>query len=147
MRIQRCAIVVLVVLATIAGEPGTVFTGDLFFDIPLNEIKITFGELPKPRDESNSFHVDPRWPHMRPTVALDAAGEAYLSISDDQLWAFRFQGAGNLTTSHVLIRGSPKGNEIVGQMSLPTHEPGGMKLVKFSVSPTAAKGSAREAFY
>ena len=32
-------------------------------------------------------------------------------------------------------------------MSLPTHEPGGMKLVKFSVSPTAAKESAREAFY
>src|SRR5262249_17009715 len=123
----------------------TLLANDAFYDIPLSELKITSGELPK-ADATERLRLDGRWDAMVPRAVLDGPGEAYLEIDPDTLTAFRFRGEGDFTGAHLLIR-AEAGKELSGGLSIPNSTPDRMTLVHYKVSASAARDSAREPFF
>ncbi|HZZ28113.1 MAG TPA: hypothetical protein VFE46_08930 [Pirellulales bacterium] len=115
---------------------------DAFFDIPLADLKITSGELPKP---NRKFHFQAGWNAMVPDVTLDGEGEAYLDVPDQSFWNFQTL-QNDFSQGHLFIR-APEKRDVAGRMGLPTDDMSGMNLVKFDVPATAAKKLAEEGFY
>ena len=146
MRTHHRLIVLLVVAATIAIRSAAVLAGDAFFDIPLGELKISSGELPKAATTTESFRFDPRGALRYYRAVLDGEGEAYLNIGAEQRLAFQFQATDDLSTCHLLIR-APQGKDISGKLALPTRDSDKMTLVSFSVPAAKANDSAQERFW
>ncbi len=132
-------------LFPVGVQSARVLAEDAFYDVPLSDLKITAGGLPKVNTDDGRFRFDPRWEVMEPTVWLDGEGEAYLMLESQDLWNLRFHGQDDLLDKHLRIR-APKGKDVKGWLTLPKTEAAEMKQVGFAVPASAAKDSAQEAF-
>jgi hypothetical protein len=137
----------LVVLATFLAASWVwnykAFTQELYYRIPVQELKITEGSLPVYKaDARNSFRLYPQWEAMRPVAVLDLPAEGYLEVDQNTVWsALQYP-----TSSHLIFR-APAGSEVHGVMSLPTHELNGMTRVAFSIPEGKAKEVSAEKYY
>src|SRR3954451_4521766 len=118
MRILPHWIAVVTILALGAAWPNTAAAADAFYDVPISDLKITSGQLPK-RDESARVHrFDRLRSAMIPRVVLNVGGEAYLKLPNDELWRFRSGDWPDWPTSRVVVRAAAAG-DVTGQLILP----------------------------
>ncbi len=149
MRTLSCWIALLTILALEGALPIASAADDAFYDVPLSELKITSGQLPKREGQAALHQFDPRRIAMRPRVYLDGAGEAYVKLANDDFWSLRFRNWlewPDWSMSHVLVRAHAN-RDIAGQLILPREDAMGMQRVEFTIPASAAKESSREAFY
>ncbi len=146
MRTTRHLKVSLIIIATMVSRTAVVAADDAFFDIPLSELKIISGELPKSAIATDSFRFGPRAMLMYYRAALDGEGEAYLNIGPEQQLAFQYQATDDLSTCHLLIR-APRGKDVTGKLALPSPSSDKMTLVSFSIPAAKANDSAQERFW
>jgi hypothetical protein len=146
MRALPGRIAFLTIRALGAALPIAVKAGDVFYDVAISELKITSGELPKSEDPSRSHRFNSRGSAVFPRVFLGGAGEAYLKIANDDVWRVRSGDWSELAKSHVVVRKGAAG-DVAGQVILPDSDANGMQRVGFTIAASAAKESAREAFY
>jgi hypothetical protein len=130
-------------LLAIVGSPHRLFADDAFYEIPLSELKIISGELPKAKSESAPIHSDPEWWHaMDPNITIEGPGEGYL---DHQFNPWLRTWDENISQSRLAVR-APRGKDVRGQMALPNASGSGMSIIRFSIPASAASDDAQEKF-
>lgn len=124
---------------------------DAYFAIPLGELNITEGELPKP-DQPAAQRPFPsvRAPWLgqwnRPYATLQGAGEAYVgALSGTDGPAVPAQVPGWLTSQRLVLR-APRGKQIQGHLFLPQASEADMTVVAFTVTPDQARSDATATF-
>ena len=117
---------------------------DVFYDVPLSDLKITAGEFPS-KSTMEKVDFDWRSEMLSPLPALDGAGDVYLDMPDQFFWGLHAL-ADDLSKAHLLIRAT-QGKDVPGRVGLPNVAGTNLSPVKFSVPASGAKESAREAFY
>jgi len=143
MRPDRTAFAAVYFLLAAIGGPAVLLADDAFYDIPLSELKLTSGELPKAVSDASPLRSDPEWWHaMYPRVEIEQSGEGYL---DHHFNPWLQSWDENVSQSHLTIR-APKGKEVRGLMTLPNASGSGMTIVKFSIPGSAASDTAQEKF-
>ena len=139
--------IALITILALDGAPLIAAAADdVFYDVPLSELKITSGQLPKGENVARSRRFSPRGSVVLPRVFLDGAGEAYLKVADDEIWRMRAGDWFDWSKSHVLVRAAAVG-DIAGQLILPSGDADGMQRAGFTIPASAAKESAREQFF
>lgn len=117
---------------------------DAYFRVPVGEVKLVEGALPKDKDEANiSWRARET---LRPYAVLDGRGEAYLTTTDES------EGRGNpwrrewSLSSGVLVARAEAGADLTGWMYLPNADWSGLTPIKFRVEGAARSDLARTAF-
>ena len=149
MRIAlRHPMLLALAIAAVTQSPYC-FAEDAFFEIPLSQLKITAGKLPDLtfKGAQPIAHWDPRWQVMAPVVVLDGPGEGYADIPNFPTGPWFVPQQQHEASSPSLLIHASKGKDVTGRMSLPKADGFGMTLIRFEAPGTAAKASAREAFY
>jgi hypothetical protein len=146
MRGSPSRIALLTILAIYGARPIVAAADDTFYDVALSELKSTSGQLPKGEDHAQPHRFDVGRGFTLPPVLLDSAGEAYLKITNDEVWRLRSGDWPNWSTGHVLVRAAV-GGDVAGQLILPRGDAGEMQRVGFTIPASAAKQSASEPFY
>src|SRR5208337_559539 len=68
----------ILVFAVALSSAGLVPAKDVFYDLPVRDLKLVEGRLPNPPDNSGARYYQ-RMPAMEPYAVLDGTGEAYLT--------------------------------------------------------------------
>ena len=143
------AVAVLVVLAS-----GTaVLAEDVYFDVPLRELKITEGKLPENRRDvtPENWRRGAREP-LLPRVVLDGPGEAFpTGLVNPEIQAISAATGAAFPETGVadarLTACVPKADkDVTGRLWLPKPDGSGMVMVRFSIPASATKPKARDAF-
>jgi hypothetical protein len=119
---------------------------DAFYDVPVSDLKITSGQLPKSEDHTGLHPFNLRRIAMHPRIILEGTGEAYLKVPDNAVWRLRSGDWPDWPTSHVVVRAAA-GGDVTGQIVLPGSDADGVQQIGFKIAASAAKDSAREPFY
>ncbi|MSR60076.1 MAG: hypothetical protein EXS05_20960 [Planctomycetaceae bacterium] len=134
----------LVCLATLCGWPLAAETAparDAYFRVPIDELKITAGELPKtpPADPVFFRGFNPAREQIQPYVVLDGPGEAY--VTSTGAWE-----TSPVAAVQALLFRVPQERDITGTLYVPKPDRDGLSQVKFSVSAAAADPQQRTPF-
>jgi len=138
----------ILVLALVLGSPGLVPAKDAFYDIPIRDLKLVEGRLPKQPDSPN-WRFTQRMQAMEPYAVVDDPGEAYLTGpgTEGESWSgYGGPGAAGQPDIHVHLS-APEGEEIKGRLALVKTDASGMDLLRFVVPASAARPEAKEPFY
>jgi hypothetical protein len=146
MRTYPTVIVVATLSILVVAKTTAALADDAFFDIPISDLKITSGELPKTKNDEEGYRYDPRREAMIPKIVLEGDGEAYLHSPNNRFWPGRYGDDSEMLTAHVLIR-APKDKDVSGLLTLPKHGGAGMALIKFALPASKANDSAKENLY
>ncbi len=119
---------------------------DVFYDVPLSELKITSGQLPKGENVARPRPFSPRGSAFYPRIFLSGGREAYLKVADEDVWRVRFGDWPDWSKSHVMVRTDAAG-DVAGELILPGGDAESMQRVGFTIAASAAKESARVPFY
>ncbi|HEY2762227.1 MAG TPA: hypothetical protein VGI75_15820, partial [Pirellulales bacterium] len=134
-RFHLCGFFVAIFMMTTARHAAS--AADKFYDIPLSDLKITEGKLPKADEESQWNDYDPQGAAKRPRIVLDGSDEAYFKSQD---------GSSNLALGHIVVR-APDAKEVHGLLFLPKANGTGVARLAFSIAPAQASESAKETYY
>ena len=118
----------LLVLAVALGSAGLSQAKDVYYNIPLRDLKLVEGRLP---DQSNNPNYR-NWQTLRgmePYVAVEGPGEAYVSMPMEYWINARV----------------PEGKEIRGRLVVFRADGSGMDLLRF-VFPASAAIADKQAF-
>ena len=134
-------------LSLIAGAmvAGQVAAEDVFYRVPLADLKLTEGELPV--DETDSAYNWRTWEHreaMQPRVELDGDGEAYFGISGSQ--RPRWEAPSLLRSNGLIAVRLATRRDITGSLYFPKSDCSGMVKLRFSI-PASAGQEDGEPFY
>ena len=123
------------------GGPASASADETFFQIPLTELSVTEGELP--RDLVSWRARFEGGDAVRPRVVLDGSASAYLHVPGEPPTVHMQRD-----NTSLVIRASQR-EQITGRMFLPQTAEGEarMRIVPFTVSADRADSEAREAFY
>jgi hypothetical protein len=144
--VRRCARHV-VGAACVLSWSAAVRADDSYFQIPLANLKITEGTLPRlePEDSTSSGTYGPSRGYLTPYAVLDGAGEVYVTGMDAYFGGYPPYVERNSVRT-VCIRG-PHGAEISGTLYVPNAPRSGLKKVRFNVPASAADPKAHKSFY
>lgn len=145
MRVLTCCTVLITILAVNAIRSGAAETKEVFFEVALSDLQITSGQLPKSKADEPWRRGGSRLTVMQPRVLLAGGGEAYLRMTNDEIWRLRFGGSPDWSTEHIVVRAAA--GDVKGQIILPNSDAEGMQRVDFSIPAAAAKDAARWPFY
>ena len=144
------------------GLAATAHAGDAYYNIPVQDLKLVDGTLPK--RERWDWRAYVKLTRLPPAVALDGPGEVYMvgNLVPGENWgpsvaapAFAVpppvpgaQRPGDPIGPGVrlLIR-AEAGKDLGGVLVLPNSDLSGMVALRFTVPASAAKPEAKEAFY
>jgi hypothetical protein len=135
-------------LTAALGLSGWAQANDLYYDIPVGDLKLIEGRLPERKGNANWRYAQ-RFQEMEPRAGVDGPGEAYVTGPGTQgdYWSLFGNPQGNVRpANHVLIR-APEGDEVQGRLIFPRSDASGMELLKFVVPASAARPEAKQAFY
>ncbi len=135
----------ILVLALALGCTGLAQAKDVYYDIPVRDLKSVEGRLP----ERNNGRYYQRLQTMGPYAVVEGSGEAYLSgpgAGGDDWFQFGSPQAQAQSESHILLR-APEGEEIKGRLVIVNTDASGMDLLRFVVPVSATKPEAKEPFY
>lgn len=138
----------ILVLAAALGSTGLTQAKDVYYDIPVAELKLTEGRLPNRSNRPNWRHFE-RVQATEPYAVVDGSGEAYLTgpgAAGDYWNNFADSRVDSRPEMHVLFR-APEDQEVKGRLVLVNADATGMDLLRFSVPASAAKPEAKEPFY
>ena len=134
---------VLVVAAAVDAE-------DIYYRVPIDDLKITEGSRPKPPSNSDWRLRERAWA-MLPYAVLDGAGEVYVGTTNPTRsgpgampvlpWSMP-----ELMGNAVFIRTTQAG-DVTGRLFYPKPDWSGMVAVKFAIPATAATTDGHEPFY
>ena len=136
----------LLVTACILAASAIAQAEDAYYDIPIRDLKLVEGTLPKPGDQSDWRHYE--WGQsMQPYAILDGRGQVYLSGSAGQgafgdIWSYARRQP---ERSNIHIR-APEGKEIKGRLVTINSDRSGMDVLRFVVPASAAKPEAKVPF-
>lgn len=135
----------LILLASLAmlAMAGRSMAEDVYFNIPIQQLKITEGKLPPDQEIMyGSFGNFELRELMQPRAVLDKGGEIY--VSQYQPFMDREsvrQPQGRTEPYYFAIIRVPKGQPVSGRLFIPKHGGKGMDILKFTA---AQKGSASD---
>lgn len=135
---QTTVFALALILATAAPALAT----DAYFSIPVRDLKLVEGALPKPEANPVYWRRYERSRAMEPYAVLDDRGEAYLSGQGafGEVWPQREPGL----TIHIR---APEDQEVKGRLVIVKSDRSGMDVVRFVVPASAAKAEAKVPFY
>lgn len=136
MRSTHALLAASVLLAAVAAHAAA---DDVYYEIPLPDLKLAEGELPQPAEGAW-----PRvWRHiefLHPRAVLDGEGEAYVRSSDETGWR------PSSPADSVLTIRAPEGQAVSGLLIVPDDDLEGMVPLKFTIDPAEADADAEGAF-
>jgi hypothetical protein len=124
------------------GLASRCFAEDAYFEVPLDKLALTEGQLPAAGAPSME-----KWElrqSMRPYIVLDGPGEAY-GQTPPPANQFELQDASLLPQAIVIH--TPQSGPVTGRLFLAKPDSTGMMFVRFKVPADAAKAEAKLAFY
>jgi len=126
-------------LAGLAVLAVAAMAEDAYYDVPLRELTLTEGELPR----GGSY--DRTALERVPYAVLDGKGEAYLHFQQGawQSW----QGPAFLYDNTSLAICAPPGGEVTGHLYVPRLDGKGMERLAFNVPISRASAEAKDPFY
>jgi hypothetical protein len=135
----------ILVLAVALGSTGLVQAKDVYYDIPLRDLKLIEGRLLQ-RPRGSDWGLYQRQEAMTP-YAVVAGGQAFLTGpgTGGDYWS-TFGGENGQPENHILLRG-PDGKDLKGRLAVVNADASGMDLLRFVVPASAAKPEAKEPFY
>ncbi|MEI8376141.1 MAG: hypothetical protein WCJ35_25255 [Planctomycetota bacterium] len=137
----------LLVLAVALGSIGLAQAKDVYYDLPIRELKLVEGRLPEPSDKNNWRYYQ-RMQSLGPYALVEGQGEAYLTgpgTTGDSWSNFAVPNDEQLR-NHILLC-APEGKDIKGRLIIAKADASGMDLLRFVVPASAAKPEAKEPFY
>ncbi len=136
------SIVSVVTLAFAVLSPANALMADeAYFQVPLRELKITSGTLPKASDDSDSYYpYNLAQQYVVPYAVLDGEGEIYLSSTQRSVYS----RMANVEALHVHVS---QGRDVTGTLYVPKQNRSGYEKVQFSIPAGTADSKAREAFF
>lgn len=141
---------VLLLLTAILGLVGTAAAGDGYFVVPLDELELTEGTLPKGAP-SEPWRVRASQ-SMQPYAVLDGPGEAYVGIGVDftpwnvrEVPGDRGRAVGNWSPRSLVVR-TPETKDVTGRLYYPNQNWTGMVRLSFRIPASKASADARPAF-
>ena len=152
------------VSAIALGLAATAYAGDAFYNIPMQELKITEGSLPKRERVDWRAYVELE--RMQPRAALSGPGEVYVVgrlVPGGVGWGSESMpsavpgpvpppGAAQGPRDAIgpglrlLLRGEA-GKDLAGRLVVPNSDLSGMVPLRFTVPASAAKPEAKAAFH
>ncbi|MHC4593093.1 MAG: hypothetical protein ACYS8L_10425, partial [Planctomycetota bacterium] len=118
---------------------GTVAGEDAYYDVPLDSLPVTEGELPAVSSWSRRARALLR-------VRLDGEGKAYLRTSSPGREPLDRWDTMRDDQTSLAIR-APAGREVTGRLYLPPDAHDAVVRVAFKVTPSMASEAARQLFY
>ncbi len=133
---------VILAASLLIGVAALVQAKDAYFEIPVRDLKLVEGQLPKLGDQSDWRHYGRSSAAMEPYAVLDRPGEAYFSGSGARgdVWP----ETSPALEIHIC---APEGREIRGRLVIVNTDGSGMDLLRFVVPASAAKPEAKVPFY
>jgi len=133
---------VILVTSLVVGLAALARAKDAYFEIPVRDLKLVEGQLPKLGDQSDWRHYGRSYAAMEPYAVLDGPGEAYFSGSGARgdVWP----EASPASEIHIC---APEGREIRGRLVIVNSDRSGMDLLRFVVPASASKPEAKVPFY
>jgi len=144
------------------GLAATAHAGDAYYNIPVQDLKLVDGTLPK--RERVDWRAYSKLQMMPPRAALDGPGEVYVAgrLVPGGGWESSLPSAAPAMPAgpggwqpprdpigpgvRLLIR-AEAGKDLGGVLVLPNSDLSGMVALRFTVPASAAKPEAKEAFY
>ena len=137
----------ILVLALTLGSTGLAPAKDVYYDIPIRELKLVEGRLPD-RPAKHELAVFPTISGHGAVCGCRRPGRSLPHGS----WQRRRhlvpvrQPSASQAESHFLLR-APEGKEIKGRLFVSNADASGMDLLRFVVPASVAKPEAKEPFY
>jgi hypothetical protein len=119
----------------------TALAEDVFYDVPVHDLKITQGAIPAYSAQTDWRNQ--RWPAMQPRVVLDGEAEGYFARRGGQITPWM---SNQIPDQNVAIRVAGA-KEPSGRLYLPNADWTGMVVLPFTVPAGSAKPEAKSAFY
>lgn len=141
----------ILVLAAVLGFTALAQAKDVYYDIPVRDLKLVEGRLPE-RPANQNWRYYQRMQAMVPYAVIEGRGEAYLTGpgTEGDYWAAPDEiakpAANGQPENHILLR-APEDKEIKGRLVLVNSDGTGMDLLRFVVPASAAKPEAKEPFH
>jgi hypothetical protein len=132
VRVHRLETITFTLLLFLALGVG--HAADHYFNVPLDKLQVTEGELPAAR--LDAWNLWQQSMETAPYAALDVPGEIYPSSTLPQA---------NRDVNAILIRTTQE-SEFTGELFYQKSD-GKMTIVKFKIAPDESKPDAKEAFY
>ncbi len=127
--------------ALILAAAAIVQAADAYYDIPVRDLKLVEGKLPKPGDQTNYRHY--QWSQsMQPYALIDGQGEAYLTGQGAFRDTWYMQTERNL---NIHIRAA-EDQEVKGRLVIMNSDRSGMDILRFVVPASDAKPEAKVPF-
>jgi hypothetical protein len=135
----------ILVAAAALGSAVPAQAKDVYYDIPLRDLKLVEGRLPE-RSGNHSWRYYQRVEAMGPYAVTDGPGEAFLTgsrtegdwVASEEKWPQR--------ENHILLS-APEGKDVKGRLVLRNADASGMDVLRFVVPASAARPEAKELFY
>lgn len=160
-----CAFPLVFSLAAMGAEPRV---EDVFYHVPLAELKLTEGEFPEPLEYRYDWRMRQRREAMPPRVVIDGEGEAYVEYEEDSFswysWyggtpkslrdqgalAVRAPGLRDAEGRKAAVRDAAGreviGREVTGSLYVPKTDSSGMVHLRFVIEASKAQKEGDE-FY
>jgi hypothetical protein len=130
----------------LAALGGAVRAQDVFYRVPLADLKLTEGKFPEQSDYSSNWAYNwrtrQRRQAMQPRVVLDGEGEVYLEEQNQ----FRWWAPAPLPNDVALAVRAPAGRKVTGSLYVPKTDYSGMARLRFAIDASTAS-KVGDAFY
>ncbi|HKD36587.1 MAG TPA: hypothetical protein VKB78_07295, partial [Pirellulales bacterium] len=146
----------LLVVAILVSLASTAYSADAYFRVPLDDLQIVEGKLPRAGDRNNNSneYFGRQWrliPAMQPYAVINGNGEAFVSFHEWSWYAPTRPGISGDELSRnpsdaILIR-APQGADVSGLIVMPTPNFNGMARAKFKVSAQLANDRFAKEFH
>ncbi|MGD0899658.1 MAG: hypothetical protein ABR915_17645, partial [Thermoguttaceae bacterium] len=143
----------MTVLCIALGFAAPALGGDAYYNIPLQELKLIEGSLPK--RENQDWRAWAKLQRMRPYAVMDGPAEVYVigaGRPDDSFFGGPFVGSPPAAPRaepgpgvRILIR-AEAGKDLAGRLFVANSDLSGMAALRFTVPTSAAKPEAKAAF-
>jgi hypothetical protein len=142
----------MTVSAILVSFAATALAGDAYYNIPIQDLKLVEGSLPKREKPDWQAYSRASWKYemTRPYATLDGPGEAYVvgrAGPGDPLFDPRPSVPVNPVGPgmRLLIR-AEEGKDLSGRLFVAKPDLSGMQVLRFTVPASAARPEAKEAF-
>lgn len=140
---HRRTIHLLASLCLSAALAATARADEVFYRVPIADLKLTEGKLPEADGQYSSWIEWGRRQSMQPRVVLEGEGEAYLERQNGwTTWSWQNETG----PQDAIVARVTAARDVVGYLFLPNSKGDGMERLKF-VLPAAKATAKPSAFY